>query len=127
MFAKALLSQCSLDGPFKILTDQDMICPNLSNLGYGLPFFCSIVATSGYENSNSSFSYSFMLSLLDLYNPASLLCRCISYSITALVTETFKLSTIPTIGTFISLSANDKELSDTPSNSAPSTMAVSLV
>ena len=28
------------------------------------------------------------------------------------MTETFKLSTIPTIGTFISLSANDKELSE---------------
>ena len=65
LFAKAPLYQCLLDGPFKILTDQDMICPNLSNLGYGLPFFCNIVATSGYENSNSSFSYSFMLSLLD--------------------------------------------------------------
>ena len=39
LFAKAFLSQCLLDGPFKILTDQDMICPNLSNLGYGLPFF----------------------------------------------------------------------------------------
>ena len=64
--AKALLSQCLLDGPFKILTDQDMICPNLSNLGYGLPFFCSIVATCGYENSNSRSSYSFMPSLLDL-------------------------------------------------------------
>ena len=66
LFAKALLSQYLLDGPFKILTDQDMICPRLSNLGYGLPFFCSIVATSGYENSNSRFSYSFMPSLLDL-------------------------------------------------------------
>ena len=66
LFAKAFLSQCLLDGPFKIFTDQDMICPNLSNLGYGLPFLCSIVATSGYENSNSRFSYSYMPSLLDL-------------------------------------------------------------
>ena len=66
LFAKAHLSQCLLDGPFKILTDQDMICPNLSNLGYGLPFSCSIVATSGYENSNSRFSYSFMPSFLEL-------------------------------------------------------------
>ena len=61
LLAKAFLSQCLLDGPFKIWTNQDMICPNLSNLGYGVPFFCSIVATSGYENSNSRFLYSFSL------------------------------------------------------------------
>ena len=85
------------------------------------------IATSGYENSNSNFSYSSFWILHFSYNPSKMRCRCASNKITALATDTFKLSTIPCMETLISPSTQSKVSFEIPSNSAPNTIAVGLV